>query len=138
MDYFKFVAGILCVLRQMTTFLSLGSIAYKILCDMVIWRHWYTHTHAYMCVYIYLKKVKVLVSQLHPTLCDPMDCSLPSSSVHGILQARRLKRIAIPFSRRSSSPRDQTQNSCIAGKILYCLSHQGSLYMCVRVCVYSD
>ena len=40
-----------------------------------------------------------------PTLCDPMNCSLPSSSVHGILQARILEWIAIPFSRGTSQPR---------------------------------
>ena len=44
-----------------------------------------------------------------------MDCSLPSSSVHGILQARILEWVAIPFSRGSSQPRDRTQVSCIAG-----------------------
>ena len=38
------------------------------------------------------------------TLCDPMDCSPPGSSVHGILQARILEWVAIPFSRRSSHP----------------------------------
>ena len=47
-------------------------------------------------------KVKLLVAQLCPTLCDPMDCSLPDSSVHGILQARILEWVAIPFSRGSS------------------------------------
>ena len=88
-----------------------------------------------VCVCVCLKKVRVLVSQLCPTFCDPMDYSLPGSSVHGILQARILKWIAILFSRRSSSPRDQIQNSCIAGKILYHLSHQRSPYMCVCVCV---
>ena len=41
-----------------------------------------------------------------PTLCDPMDCSLPGSSVHGISQARILEWVAIPFSRGSSQPRD--------------------------------
>ena len=46
--------------------------------------------------------VKVLVAQLCPTLCNPMDCSLPGSSVHGILQARILGWVAIPFSRGSS------------------------------------
>ena len=46
-----------------------------------------------------LLKVKVLVTQLCPTLCDHMDCSLPGSSVHGIIQARRLEWLAIPFSR---------------------------------------
>ena len=50
------------------------------------------------------------------TFCDPMDCSQPGSSVHGILQARILERVAIPFSRGSFQPRDQTQVSCIAGR----------------------
>ena len=44
-----------------------------------------------------------------------MDCSPPGSSVHGILQARILEWVAIPFSRGSSRPRDQTQVSCTAG-----------------------
>ena len=43
------------------------------------------------------------------TLCDPMDCSLPGSSVHGIFQARILEWIAISFSRGSSQPRDRTR-----------------------------
>ena len=49
------------------------------------------------------------------TLCDPMDCSLPASSVHGILQARILEWVAISFSRGSQS-RDPTQVSHIAGR----------------------
>ena len=44
-----------------------------------------------------------------PTLCDPMDCSPPDSSVHGILQARILEWVAISFSSGSSQSRDQTQ-----------------------------
>ena len=59
--------------------------------------------------------LKVKVSQSCPTLCDPMDCNLPGSSVHGILQARTLERVAVSFSRESSQPRDRTQVSCIAG-----------------------
>ena len=51
-------------------------------------------------------KVKVLVPQLCPTVCDPMDCRSPGSSVHGILQARILEWVAMPFSRGSSQPRD--------------------------------
>ena len=46
---------------------------------------------------------------------DPMDCSLPGSSVPGILQVGRLERVATPFSRGSSRPRDQTRASCTAG-----------------------
>ena len=57
----------------------------------------------------------MLVSQLYLTLCDPMDCSLPGSSVHGILQARILEWVAIPFSRGSSQLRDRTR-ICIAGR----------------------
>ena len=44
------------------------------------------------------------------TLCDPMDCSLQGSSVHGILQARILKWAATPFSKGSSGPRDRTES----------------------------
>ena len=48
--------------------------------------------------------------------CDPMDCSSPGSSVHGILQARIVEWVAISFSRGSSRPRDRTQVSHIAGR----------------------
>ena len=58
----------------------------------------------------------VLVFQSCLTLCDPVDYSLPGSSVHGILQARILEWVAISFSRGSSQPRDQTQVSCIVGR----------------------
>ena len=53
---------------------------------------------------------EVKVSQLYPTLCDPMDYT-----VHGILQAGILEWVAFPFSRGSSQPRDWTQVFCIAG-----------------------
>ena len=59
---------------------------------------------------------EVLVTQPCPTLCDPMDCSLPGSSVHETSQVRILEWAAIPFSRGSSQPRDQTQVSCLAGR----------------------
>ena len=52
--------------------------------------------------------------QLCLTLCDPMDCSPPGFSVHGILQARILEWVAVPSIRWSSWPRDQTQVSCIS------------------------
>ena len=61
--------------------------------------------------------MKVLVAQLCLTLWDPMDYSPSGSSVHGILQARILEWVAIPFSRGSSWPRDQTQVSYIARAI---------------------
>ena len=59
--------------------------------------------------------VVVLVALPCLTLCNPMDYSLPGSSVYEILQARILEWIAIPFSRGSSQPRDRNQVSCIAG-----------------------
>ena len=54
--------------------------------------------------------VVVLVIQSCLTLCNPSDCSLPDSSVHGIRQARILEWVAIPFFRRSSQPKDQPRS----------------------------
>ena len=59
-------------------------------------------------------------AQSCPTLCDPMDCSPPGSSVQGILQARILEQVAVPFSRGSIEPRSALL------QILYHLRHQGS------------
>ena len=56
-------------------------------------------------------KVKVPVVQSCPPLCNPVDSSLPGSSVHGIPQARILEWVAIPFSRGPSQPRDQILSS---------------------------
>ena len=55
-----------------------------------------------------------IVTQLCPTLCNPVDCDPSGSSVYGIPQARILEWVAIPFSRVSSQCRDQTWVSCIA------------------------
>ena len=66
-------------------------------------------------------KVKVLMVQSCQTLCNPMNCSPSGSSIHGILQARVLERVASPFSRGSSRPRDQTQ-VCFKALALFQLS----------------
>ena len=71
------------------------------------WNNWaHAHSLTYFTQYDDLFKpsceggiVYVLVTQSYPTLCNPMDCSLPGSSVHGILQARILEWVPIPFSR---------------------------------------
>ena len=63
-----------------------------------------------------MKWNEVKLAQSCLTLCDPMDCSLPCSSIRGILQAKILEWVAISFSRRSSQPRDQTRVSRIAGR----------------------
>ena len=56
----------------------------------------------------------VLSRSIVPNPCDPMDCSQPGSSVHGILEARILKWITMPSSRVSVQSRDWAQVSCIA------------------------
>jgi len=61
--------------------------------------------------------VCVLVMQSRPSLCNPMECSPPGSSVHGVLQAEILEWVAIPFSRGSSQPGYWTRVSCIEGKL---------------------
>ena len=71
-----------------------------------------------------------LVAQSYLTLCNNMNCSLPGSSAHGILQARILEWVAVPSSRGSSQPTDRTQGSNPSlphwRQILYHLGHQGS------------
>ena len=62
------------------------------------------------------REVSEVKSLSRVRLCDPMDCSLPGSSIHGILQARVLEWGAIAFSRGSSRCWDQTQVSCIPGR----------------------
>jgi len=66
-----------------------------------------------------MQNQSVLLLQSCLTLCDPMNCSLPGFSVHGILQAEILEWVAMPSSRESSQPRDQTcisYGSCTAGR----------------------
>ena len=65
---------------------------------------------------IAVKESKSEVTQLCPTLCDPVDGSPPGSSIHGIHQARILEWVGISFFRGSSQPRDWTQVSHIAGR----------------------
>ena len=73
---------------------------------------WGTHSASFFTFPIcFQMPVKVKIAQSCPTLCYPMDCT-----VHGIFQARILEWVAIPFSRGSSQPRDQTQISRTAGR----------------------
>ena len=68
--------------------------------------------------------VKVLITQPSPTLWDPVHCSPPGSSVHGILQAKILEWVAIPFSRGSSWPGVKPKSPACR-QILYQLSQPG-------------
>ena len=97
-----------------------------------------------VCVCVCIHSYCCLVAQLFPTLCDPMDCSPPASSVHGISQVRILKWVAISFSRGSSQLRDWTPVSCIGRQILYHWATREAhtyLYtqtcMCVHVHIYT-
>ena len=56
-------------------------------------------------IYSFLRNYQALVTQLHPTPCNPMTCSLPASSIYGIFQTRILKWVTISFSRGYSQPR---------------------------------
>ena len=67
--------------------------------------------------------------KLCPTLCNPMDCRTPGSSLHGILQARILEWVAISSSRGSSQPKDQSCDSCTGKQILHCGHHLACLKM---------
>ena len=84
------------------------------------------------------------VTQSCLTLCNSTDGSPPGSSVHGVLEARILEWVAIPFARRCSQPRDQTQVFCIAGSRFFTIwttreAHSGwsvnasSSYCCCSV-----
>ena len=94
----------------------------------------YTRTHGHVCS----------VTQSWPTLCNPMVCSPPGSSVHGISQAKILEWVAISFSRGSFWLRNQTQVSCIASgfftdwatrEAYTCVYTHICMCVCVCVCV---
>ena len=83
-----------------------------------------SHLWLYLCVSLHLSHTTILsnlffllracvLRQSCPTLCDPVDCSPPGSSVRGILQARILQWVAMSSSRESSQPRDGTWISCL-------------------------
>jgi len=78
------------------------------------------------------------IAQSCPTLCYPIDCNPPGSSVHGIFQARILVWVAISFSRGSSGPRDWTQVSCIAGRVFIIWATREALSphkaLCLQLC----
>ena len=88
-------------------------------------RHWGKHTFSCLLSFWQSRCTSglefpltaiVLVAQSCPTFCDPVDCSQPGFSVHGISQARIPEWVTIPFSKRSSQLRDQTWAPCIASR----------------------
>ena len=89
-----------------------------------------------------LNEMLCLRAQSCLTLCDPMDCSLPGSSIHGIFQALVLEWVAFSFSRGSSWPRDQTQVSHIESNsfpsLFYGPVYDGNLISGSSVCSKSN
>ena len=76
----------------------------------------------------------VLVAQSCPTLCDAMDCSLPGSSIHGILQERILEWVAISFSRVSSQTWNRSQASHLVGRFFTIwATGEALLHLCVTL-----
>ena len=82
--------------------------------SLVGYSHGVTKSQTRQSAFTYLNVLAGLSVKLCPTLCDPMDCSPPGSSVHGILWARILEWVAISFSRGYYWPRDWTCVYCIS------------------------
>ena len=102
-----------------------------------IYIHAYIHTHTY--------KSSVNISSVHacsvaksfPTPYDPVDCSPPGSSVHGISQTRMLECVVISFSRGSSWLRDWTHVSCIGRQVLYHWATKEAHLLCTATKLYT-
>ena len=88
----------------------------------------------YICICVHAKSFQSCL-----TLCDCMGCSPPGSSAHGVLQARILEWVAVPFSRGSSQPRDRTHVclhfSALVGRFFTTSTTWEAPYVCVCVCV---
>ena len=97
--------------------------------------------YIYIWNYIYIYIYTNMLSRVW-LFCDPMDCCLPGSSVHGIFQARILKWFAISYSRGSSWPRNWNHVSCVScigRQILYhCVTWEVHMYVCVCVYIYRN
>ena len=96
-------------LAQLPTFHANPAPASSRPCPSLLWDFTLMHFYSINFSHNFLpqsffrtRKVKALVTQSYLTFCNPMDCSPPGSSVHGILQARTLEWIAVPFSKGSS------------------------------------
>ena len=91
----------------------------------------YRNTYRYAATYWFIYWLLVLVTQSCPFLCDPMNCSLPGSSAHEILQTRILEWVAIPFSRVCSWPRDWTGSPALQADSLLSITREDTIYWLV-------
>ena len=97
----------LWVLQLIRIFVNIFCIDTSIL-DMLFFFLWHFTTLQFRCKHIFVCACGCVCAQSHLTLCKPIDCSLPGSSVCGIFQAKILEQAAISYSRGSSWLRDQT------------------------------
>ena len=108
--------------------------------DAFCWAVMYnTKLFTFICVCVCVcarARACILVAQSCPTLCDPIDCSLLGSSVHGILQTRILEWVAISFSRISSHPMDGTRVPCIAGRFFTIWAPREALYVHLHASIF--
>ena len=100
--------------------------------DLMLQRN--TKDNFLLCLH---RREDMLVALSCPTLCNPMDCSTPGSSVREIFQARVLEWVAISFFRGSSQPRDQTWVSCIAGRCFTIWAIREVPYVCLLLLLLS-
>ena len=108
-----FLALVFAIYSFQNSVLHLSIIIFGLIFKKIFkWKHKWNES-------VIVMKMKVLVVQSCLMLCDAIDCSPPGSSVHEILQAGILGCVAIPFSRGSSWPRDQTWVFCIASRFFF-------------------
>ena len=93
--------------------LACAPTSHFLLIVLMIYPFWISLNHFFKSVCV------CSVAQLFQHFCDPTDCSLPGSSLHGIILARILERVAISSSRGSSQSSDKTYGSCIGKWVLY-------------------
>ena len=118
-----------------------GNVWVPWLCSMLCFHHLKVFPVCVLCVFLWPANndtALCLLAHSCPTLCDPVDSSQPGFLSVGILQARILEWAAIPFSRVSSQPRDQTQVSRIAtdslpAELLYIFSIFLGLYQGIEL-----
>ena len=113
----------ICQIEILTISFNIYIIGYKLYIIICILLTYIVYTYNIYTIYVYIySEFACIRTQSCLTLCNPMHCTLPGSSVHGILKARILEWDAISSSRESSQPRDQTRvscNSCIGSECFY-------------------
>ena len=109
---------------------------------MILTHRKHTHMHTQTHMHTHHTHCCCSVTQSCLTLWNPMDCSPPGSSVHGISQARTLEWVTVFFSRGSLQPRDGTPFSCIGRWVLYDWATREAphtyIYTYMYVCIYNE